>query len=181
MKEKDEMEAPKKNLQNLIFSPEFMEATSRAIEKAVAESDAAGLPPAYEPAFTKLREFRADQKKSREELIEMRRQGLTEKALKDPATLEFHRKVFDLLEEGGQPAGFIMRKARDMIQRWESNGVNSKYGPMWKQLLEKSPPEARDFVLSTDEDMRLLGLRSSSPFTHIAIYPEDEWGREIIF
>ncbi|WP_322402908.1 hypothetical protein [Massilia luteola] len=129
------MEAPKKNLQKLIFSSEFMDGVSRAIEKAVAEADAAGLPPAYEPAFSKLKEFRGYQKKSREELIELRRQARARELKKDHATLEFHRKVFDLLEEGGQPAGFITRKAREMIQMWESKGLNSKYGPQWKQLL----------------------------------------------
>ncbi len=88
------MEVPKKNMQKLIFSDEFMEGVGKAIEDAVAESDAAGLPPAYEPAFTKLREFRVDQKKSRDELIELRREARAEKAKKDHATLEFHRKVF---------------------------------------------------------------------------------------
>jgi len=169
------MESPKKNLQNLIFSPEFMEAVSRAIENAVAESDAAGLPPAYEPAFTKLKEFRDDQKKSREELIELCRYALPERKKKDHVTLEFHLKVFDLLEEGGQPAVFIMRKAREMIQIWESKGLNSKYGPKWKQLLDESPASARDFILSVDQDIVPVGFQSSSPFVHIAVYPGDEW------
>lgn len=169
------MQASKKNLQKLIFSPEFMDGVSRAIEKAVAEADAAGLPPAYEPAFSKLREFRGYQKKSREELIGLRCDARARELQKDHATLEFHRKVFDLLEEGSQPAGFITRKAREMIQMWESKGLNSKYGPQWKQLLDESPATARRFILSTDKDVVSIRFHSSSPFLHIAAYSEDEW------
>lgn len=171
------MEVPKKKMQKLIFSDEFMQGVGKAIENAVAESDAAGLAPAYEPAFTKLREFRVDQKKSRDELIELRREARAEKAKKDHATLEFHRKVFDLLEEGGQPADFIMRKAQEMIELWENRGLNGMYGPMWRQLLNGSPMAARNFILSDDNSGWPLGLRSSSPFTHIAAYPDDEWGQ----
>lgn len=169
------METPKKNPKNLIFSPKFMEGVDKAINDAVARADAVGLPPAYEPAFSKLKEFRAEQKKSREELLELRRQARAEKAQKDHATLEFHRKVFNLLEEGGQPAGFIMRKAREMMEMWKSKGLNSMYGPIWKQLLDGSPAAARDFILSDSESGWPLGLRSSSPFLHIAAYSDDEW------
>lgn len=164
-----------KSLQAFIFSTEFEDGINRAVREAVEQSDAAGLAPAYEPAFSKLKEFRSEQKKSRDALLELCRQGLAEKAGRDQATLEFHGKVFDLLEEGGQPAGFIMRKAREIIEMWESKGLNNKYGPMWKQLLDGSPTAARDFILSDNASGWPLNLRSGSPFTHLAVYPEDRW------
>ena len=169
------MEESKRSLQNFIFSDEFMEGIDKAIKEAVDKAEASGLPPAYEPAFSKLKEFRSEQKKSREELVELRRNPGAENTDRDQATIEFHHKVFELLEEGGQPAGFIMRKAREITEMWEHRGLNNVYGPMWKQLLEETPTTARDFVLSNSPDRSSLGLRVSSPFTHIAVYPGDEW------
>lgn len=174
-KKGDLMEPPKKDLHDLLFDAKFLDGASKAIELAVARADAAGLPPAYEPARTKLLEFRVAQKSSREELLELRRLARAEKAENDKATLEFHRKVFDLLDEGGQPAKFLILKAREMIALWEAKGMNCMYGPMWKQLFDGSPAEARNFVLSDSETGWPLGLRSCSPFSHIASYPDDEW------
>jgi hypothetical protein len=176
------METPKKNPKNLIFSPKFMEGMEKAVNDAVTQADAAGHPPTYEPAFSKLKEFRAKQKKSREEMLELRRQALADKPQKDHATFEFHRKVFDLLEEGDQPAAFIMRKAREVIQMWESKGLNPKYGPIWRQLLDESPTTARDFIVSDSKSEWPRELRLSSPFAHIAAHSDDEWnyGEELL-
>ena len=165
----------KKSLQAFIFSPEFEEGIDKAIREAVEQSEAAGLPPAYEPAFSKLKEFRVAQKNAREELLELCREEPTSKAEKDGASLEFHRMVFDLLEEGGQPARFILHKAREMTKVWESKGLNSKYGPMWKQLLDGSPTVARRSILSDEASGWPRDLRSCSPFTHLVVYPEDRW------
>jgi len=164
-----------KAFEDFLLNPESRKRVHKTVREAVNRADAAGLPPAYEPAFSKLKEFRAEQKKSREELLELRRQARIEKANKDQVNLEFHRKVFDLLEEGGQAAGFIMRKALEMIEMWDQKGLNSMYSPMWKQLLDGSPAAARDFVLSDAANGWPLGLRSSSPFTHLIAFPGDEW------
>lgn len=174
-KKGDLREPPKKDLHDLLFDAKFLDGASKAIELAVARADAAGLPPAYEPARTKLQEFRIAQKSSREELLELRRCARAEKAENDKATLEFHRKVFDLLNEGGQPAKFLLFKAREMIALWEAKGLNSMYGPLWKQLLDGSLAAARKLVLSESKTGWPLGLRSCSPFSHIASYPADEW------
>lgn len=166
------------SLENLLLGSDSLDRISKSVKESVSLADAAGLPPAYEPAFSKLNAFRDEQSKSRDELLRLRREARAEKAERDNATLEFHRKVFDLLAEDGQPAYFIMRKAMEMIQLWENKGLNGMYSPIWKQLLEGSPVSARDFILSDNESGWPLALRSASPFTHIVAYPEDEWDRE---
>ena len=172
------MEKPYCSLDNLILGPDSRGRIGKSVKESVSLADAAGLPPAYEPAFSRLNTFRDEQSKSRDELLRLRREARAEKAERDNATLEFHRKVFDLLAEGGQPAHFIMRKAIEMIQLWEDKGLNGMYSPIWKQLLEGSQGSARDFILSDNESGWPLALRSASPFTHIGANPEDEWDRE---
>lgn len=66
--------AKSKDLQSFIFSPEFMQGVDKAIARAVAESDAAGLRPAYEPAFSQLRVLEKIAKQSLEEKLDVRRQ-----------------------------------------------------------------------------------------------------------
>lgn len=63
-----------KDVQSLIFSPEFERGIHEAIARAVAEADAAGLRPAYEPAFSQLRTLEDMAKRSREEKMDVNRQ-----------------------------------------------------------------------------------------------------------
>lgn len=57
-----------------IFRPEFLEGVGTAIRRAVEESDAAGLRPAYEPAFSQLRTLEGMAKRSLEEKLDVHRQ-----------------------------------------------------------------------------------------------------------
>lgn len=169
------MESQKRDLEDLMFGAEFTDGVRQAIEEAVAKADAMGLVPAYKPAISKLDECRGTHKESREELLELRRQARIEKEERDRKNFAFHRKVFELLDEGGQPADFIMRKANEMIQLWEHWGLNTTYGPMWKQLLDGEPTAARTFILSDNSGGWALALRSCSPFAHLASYADDDW------
>lgn len=169
------MESPKRDLEVLMFGAEFTDGVRQAVKEAVAKADAAGLVPAYRPAISKFDECRGTHKESREELLELRRQARAEKEERDRKNLVFHRKVFELLDEGGQPAEFIMHKANEMIQLWEHTGLNTTYGPMWKQLLDGEPTAARTFILSDNCGGWALALRSCSPFAHLAAYADDDW------
>jgi len=56
-----------------IFRPEFLEGVDNAIRRAVDQADAAGLRPAYEPAFSQLRTLEEMAKRSLEEKLDVRR------------------------------------------------------------------------------------------------------------
>lgn len=57
-----------------IFRPEFLEGVDNAVRRAVEQADAAGLRPAYEPAFSQLRTLEEMARRSLEEKLDVRRQ-----------------------------------------------------------------------------------------------------------
>lgn len=138
-----------KNLQPFIFSPDFHEGVSRAIRKAVAESDAAGLRPAYEPAFSQLRTL---------ERMAGSKTGLD---------LEFHRAVAELLSQPGQPGTWLKRQAFTLLQSWEDNrACDSSYIVRWREWLDL-PAELGKAKILLEDDLG-TSMRRNSPFIFLA-------------
>lgn len=138
-----------KSLRSFIFSPEFEEGVSRAIEKAVAESDAAGLQPAYEPAFSQLRTL---------ERMAGSKNGLD---------LEFHRAVAELLYQPEQPGNWLKRQAFRLLQSWEdSKSCDSSYIVRWREWLDL-PSELGKAEILREDDLG-TSMRRNSPFIFLA-------------
>jgi len=152
-----------KSLESLIFSAEFEQGVQEAVRKAVAEADAAGLRPAYEPAFSRLRELERKGKLAQEEVLEARRLARAEKAQRDQANLEFHQAVVELLYQPGQPGAWIKRKALETVQKWEDGQLcNPRYIVAWRQWLDMPYEYAKAAILREDDVG--LSMRCNSPF-----------------
>jgi hypothetical protein len=139
----------KQSLQDLIFSNESKEGISEAIRQAIAEANAAGLRPAYEPAFSQLRtlEKMADEKG-----------GLD---------LEFHRAVVEVLYTPAQPGTWLRQKALNLLQRWEINNLcDLSYTAKWREWL--SLPAELGMTAMLSEDDFGTSMRCNSPFMFLA-------------
>lgn len=191
--------AKSKDLQSFIFSPEFMQGVDKAIAGAVAESDAAGLRPAYEPPFSQLRALEKMAKQSLEEKLEVRRQmhailskarpleemkawpqeekwvrhreAVEEKESRERRTrelealdLEFHRMVFDLLAQPGQPGVWIKRKTLEALQQWQYQELCQRDDiEVWRRWFDLPIENAKEEILRE----RATLIRWRSPLAYI--------------
>ncbi len=153
----------KKSFESLIFGAELEQGVREAVRKAVAEANAAGLRPAYEPAFSRLRELERKGKLAQVEVLEACRVSRGEKAQRDQANLEFHRAVVELLYQPGQPGVWIKLKALETVQKWADGQLcNPQYIAAWRQWLDMPYEYAKAAILREDDIG--LSMRCNSPF-----------------
>ncbi|BDT57042.1 hypothetical protein MasN3_05360 [Massilia varians] len=183
-----------KDLQSIIFSAELMAGISKGVNQAVAESDAAGLRPAYAPARCQLQalhdlleanraadlaglervlpsaeEWNNRDNLTREQKLEHRRKVLAEKKEQERRQLAFHCAVADLLYQSGQPGTWIKREALKQIELWEKRNLCANYAWKWRECLAQ--PEEFGRAIMLQEDDRGVAMRCNSPFTAIAYVP----------
>jgi|GEM_PF-2841028 len=180
-----------KHLQSIIFSPEFMAGISKGVSEAVAESEAAGLRPSYEPARSQLQalhdlleanriadagglkqamptaeEWSNRGNLSREQKPELHRKAVAERREQDRRYLEFHCAVAELLYQPGQPGAWIKQEALKRIALWEEQGLCASYAWKWRECLAQPEEYGRRSMLREDEPG--VAMRCNSPFTSIA-------------
>lgn len=127
-----------KTLEEMILGPESRAAVSAAVKKAA----------------------------ERAQLLELRRQALAEKAGRDLETLEFHRRVVELLYAGGRVNQDIKRQALEMVKKWEDGQLCIPwYSFTWREWLDLPPDFGRRAIL--DETDLGLSMRCNSPFSFL--------------
>lgn len=136
---------PERSVEEILFSEESQERMREAVRQAVNAADAAGLRPAYQPAFSKLQqlEMMADEAGS--------------------LNLEFHRTLADVLYAPAQPGTWLKQQALNLLQRWDTDNVcDVAYTAKWRELLSLPAELGTAAMLSEDE----FGthMRLNSPF-----------------
>lgn len=148
-----------KSLEEILFSAENQAAAHEAVRSAVEQAAAAGLPPAYALGNGELAWLKQDP-----ELLKKQRQVARQaKRQRDDEHRERHRQVLQLLD--GPQREWILKKAREQINKWESNHLcNPRYVFMWREWLDMPPALCKVAVLR--EDDLGVSMRQNSPFSH---------------
>jgi hypothetical protein len=137
-----------RSLDEILFSDESRESVNEAVRQAVAAADAAGLRPAYHPAFTQLREL---------EILADETGGVD---------LAFHLAVAEVLYAPGQAGIWLRQQAFDLLQRWDiDHARHAAYTAAWREWLGLPADLGRDAMLGEDDFG--TSMRRNSPFTFL--------------
>ena len=102
---------------------------------------------------------------NRDEILELRRRARQEKYQVDQSRLELHRRIVQVLAQGGDASNQVRSQALEQIQKWERAQLcNPRYAVMWREWLNMPIDYARAAILR--EDDLGVSMRQNSPFNH---------------